>query len=83
MTDATTKRESFKRIEFWAVLSLFVFFLFFFITDGLSSNPATVFAPNRMKYNSEGERFNYYYHYFVPQLFRNLFLFGVFLVMNL
>ncbi|RYY30296.1 MAG: sensor histidine kinase [Chitinophagaceae bacterium] len=82
MTDATTKRESFKRIEFWAVLSLFVFFLFFFITDGLSSNPATVFAPNRMKFNSEGVRFNYYYHYFVPQLFRNLFLFGVFLVMN-
>ncbi len=82
MIDGAIKRETFKRIEFWAVLTLFVFLLFFFITEGLTSNPDSAFAPNRFRFQSEGIRFNYYFHYFVPQLFKNLLLFGVFLVLN-
>ncbi len=82
MTDASIRMDSFKRIEFWAVTSLFVFLLFFFITDGLGGGAYGDGAPNSHKFEQENIVFQYFRHYFIPQLFRYCFLFSVFLVMN-
>ncbi|MBW3546337.1 MAG: histidine kinase [Bacteroidetes bacterium] len=76
-----SKSENFNRIEFWAATTLFVFVVFFFITEGVQDS-ATIHTPNKRYFEEANTPFNYYQNYFVPQLIRYTFLFLAFLLLN-
>lgn len=80
MKDFTKRLDSFSRIEFWAVLTIFVFKLFFF-TEGIN-NFSHLRAPNKELFVQAGVPFHYYLNYFVPLLIRFCFLFLSFLLLN-
>ncbi|EMR03350.1 sensor histidine kinase [Cesiribacter andamanensis] len=81
MKDDLSRSENFNRVEFWAVTTLFVFAVFFFISEGIQ-NIAHVRTPNRYYFDQALIYFDYYRHYFWPQLIRYSFLFVAFLVLN-
>jgi len=68
------KNENYNRIEFWAATTIFVFAVFFRITDALGNNWATTNRPA-----AESTPFDYY---FVATLIRYIMLYGVFLLLN-
>lgn len=75
MKDFISKRENVNRIEFWFVTTLFVFLVFFHISDTLNINRSF-----GREYTRDLENpFNYY---FVAQLIRYVVLYGAFLLMN-
>lgn len=76
-----SKSENFNRIEFWAATTLFVFVVFFFITEGVQ-DVATLHTPNKWHFEQAGISFHYYQHYFIPLLIRYTFLFLAFLLLN-
>ncbi|MFD2514760.1 sensor histidine kinase [Pontibacter locisalis] len=61
------------KVEFWAATTIFVFALF---------SLAIGVSPNRYLFREAGIEYNYYEHYFFPQLFRYLLLYLVFLLTN-
>ena len=61
------------KVEFWAATTIFVFALF---------SLALGVSPNRYQFSEAGIEYNYYEHYFFPQLFRYLLLYLVFLLTN-
>ncbi|GAB3203383.1 sensor histidine kinase YesM [Pontibacter aydingkolensis] len=61
------------KVEFWAATTIFVFALF---------SLAIGVSPNRRQFFEAGIQYNYYEHYFFPQLFRYLLLYLVFLLAN-
>ncbi|MBC5994460.1 sensor histidine kinase [Pontibacter cellulosilyticus] len=61
------------KVEFWAATTIFVFALF---------SLAIGVSPNRYLFREAGIEYNYYEHYFIPQLFRYLLLYLVFLFTN-
>ncbi len=75
------KSVSFTKVEFWAAITIFVFAVFFFITDGLK-DISSVIPPNKELFDQAMFPFSFYRNYFVPQLVRNSFLFCAFLLLN-
>jgi hypothetical protein len=71
------------KTEFWAVTTLFVFFIFFYITDGLDGESAFRNAHNLPYFEDAGLKFRFYKHYFIPQLIQHVFVFLAFLYLNL
>jgi two-component system, LytTR family, sensor kinase len=82
MRNLITKAENFKRIEFWAATALFVFVVFFFITDGIDAEFHRFDAPNRYLFDEANVNFHYYSNYFIPKLIRYFIIFPAFLYAN-
>ncbi|MET0636602.1 MAG: histidine kinase [Chitinophagaceae bacterium] len=82
MKEVLKKSVSFNRIEFWAITTIWVFLLFFFITDGLDGNSSYKYPFNRQLFEKAHVPYNYFTHYFIPQLIRFLFLYMVLVYMN-
>lgn len=68
----------FAKIEFWVFTTVFAFVLFFFIKDGFYQEN----APNKVGFQEAGVPFNYYKHFFIPQLIRNLTVFLALIYLN-
>ncbi len=81
MKDYISKAENFNKIEFWAATTIFVFVVFFFITEGVQ-DISTINTPNKWLFERSGTPFHYYRNYFVPQLIQYTFLFLAFLLLN-
>ncbi|WP_224996160.1 sensor histidine kinase [Cesiribacter sp. SM1] len=81
MKDLINKSAGFNRIEFWAATTIFVFIVFFFITEGID-DVSNIRTPNRWYFEQARIPFYYYQHYFFPQLIRYTFLFLAFLLLN-
>lgn len=62
------KNSNFTKFEFWAATTLSVFLAFFFIVDGFSKRG----APFQLQFQEAGIPFDFYKHYYFPQLARNL-----------
>ncbi len=66
----------FTKIEFWAVTTIFAFVLFFFIREGICGpDPSDSSAYLGQRFKEAGVQFNYYRHFFIPQLTRNIWLY--------
>jgi hypothetical protein len=65
----------FTKIEFWAVTTIFGFITFFFIIDGLDGPSAFDDSPFFKRFEDAGVKFNFYEHFFIPQLIRNIWLY--------
>ncbi|QHT68553.1 sensor histidine kinase [Rhodocytophaga rosea] len=82
MKDLVIKPESLPKPEFWAATTIYVFSVFFLITPALENEFATIRTWNSYFFEEQNLAFNYYQHYFVPQLIRNTVLYLAFLVLN-
>ena len=80
--DFFKKQANFSKIEFWVFTTLYVFVLFFFITDALDGPSASESAPYRAEFEKANVPFSYYRHYFIPQFIHHIVLFLAFLVLN-
>ncbi|MBA2746987.1 MAG: histidine kinase [Flavisolibacter sp.] len=74
MRNLISKPENFNRLEFWAATTIFVFIIFFHITDALTGH--TVYEVGIEKQNAP---FSYY---FVSQLIRYIVLYASFIFLN-
>jgi hypothetical protein len=74
MKDFISKPTNFSKIEFWAVTTIFVFALFFHISDHLSGSW-------NISDTSPSRTIGFHYH-FVAKLIRYTILYGAFLVLN-
>ena len=81
MKDLINRSAVFNRIEFWAATTIFVFVVFFFITQGVD-DVSRIRTPNRRLFEEAAIPFNYYRNYFIPQLIRYTFLFLAFMLLN-
>ena len=81
MKDLMNRSVLFSRIEFWAATTIFVFDVFFFITEGFD-DIASIRTYNRRPFEEAGISFNYYRNYFIPRLIRYTFLFLAFMLLN-
>jgi hypothetical protein len=82
MTELFKKPTTFTRIEFWAITTIFVFVVFFFITDGLDGRSALVDNPYKLRFDAAKVPFYFYENYFIPQLIRNIALYFALLILN-
>jgi hypothetical protein len=82
MTDLNNKRANLIRIEFWAITTIFVFGLFFFLVDGFTDDDRAGNTPYEGFFNNAGVPFDYYNNYFTPVLLELLFQAGAFLALN-
>ncbi|MHC2991762.1 histidine kinase [Pontibacter sp. HJ8] len=73
LTNIAIKPIHQNKVEFWAATLIFVFALF-----SLSGGD----SPNRYYYEEAGFHYDFYKHYFVPQLIRYTLLYLVFLLLN-
>ncbi len=74
MKDFIIKPEHLNRIELWAATTIYVFAVFFTITESG--------GPNGYYFHSANTPYSYYENYFFPQLIRYSILFGAFLWLN-
>ncbi|WP_017733252.1 sensor histidine kinase [Nafulsella turpanensis] len=81
MRSLIRKVVDFKKIEFWALTTFFVFMLFFFIRDGVQGS-STINPTNKTFFEEAGAQFSFYRNYFFPQLVRLIILFLTFLMLN-
>ena len=75
--------STFTKIEFWAITTVFVFVLFFFITDIFEwDDRAFADAPYKSSYDAVNMPFHFYRNYFFPQLARYIGLYLALLALN-
>ena len=72
MKDFISKPSNFERVEFWAATTIFVFMVFFHITDAVTGDA-------RIRTEEAGGNFNYF---FISRLIRYTVLYGAFLLLN-
>lgn len=82
MTDFLKNQRNFAKIEFWAFTTLFVFVIFFFVTNALDGGSAMNEAPYKKDFEKANVPYSYFGNYFIPQLTQNIVLFLTFLVLN-
>ncbi|WP_461400258.1 sensor histidine kinase [Flavitalea sp.] len=82
MNESSNKVENFRKVEFWGTTTLFVFIIFFFITDSVSLDTGMLNPPNKWLFRDANVEFDYFYNYFFPQLVRYIILFGSFIYLN-
>lgn len=80
MKEFLNKPENIKKIEFWAVTTIFVFAVFFLITIPVRNDFA--WAPNKSHFNRVNMSYNLHVNYIFPQLIRYIFLYLAFLGLN-
>lgn len=78
MKNTLKLNSTFSKIEFWAFSTIFAFVLFFFIVDGFHNGN----APYKPGFDEAHVPFEFYKHFFIPQLLRNLTLFLALLYLN-
>ncbi|HEX8334977.1 MAG TPA: hypothetical protein VF622_20295, partial [Segetibacter sp.] len=82
MRELLKKPSTFTRIEFWAITTIFVFVVFFFITDGLDGRSALVDNPYKPHFEAARVPSYFYENYFIPQLIRHITLYVALLILN-
>ena len=80
MKEFFNKPSNLNRIEFWAATTIYVFAVFFLITSAL--NYPNSYVANEYQFRKAGIEFQYYRHYFLPQLIRYSSLYLAYLVIN-
>lgn len=78
MKNALKINTTFTRIEFWAATTIFAFIMLYFITDGFDQGNAAY----KSNFEKAGVPFDFYKHFFIPQLIRNLTIFLTLLYVN-
>ncbi|HYF29498.1 MAG TPA: histidine kinase [Chitinophagaceae bacterium] len=71
----------FARIEFWASTTLFVFFLFFFVTEARDAS-AMATVPNKVEFEKVNVPFSFYRNYFFPVVSLYLCMYAAFMFLN-
>ena len=74
MKDYIYNPDNFKKIEFWAATTIFVFAVFF-LTSGATDS-------NKHLFDNANITFYYYQNFFLPQLIQIVLLYGAFWVLN-
>jgi histidine kinase len=82
MNESSIKIDNFRRVEFWGATTLFVFVLFFFITDSIGANTAYLNTSNKGLFTDKNLQFNYYANFFFPELIRYCLIFSSFVYVN-
>lgn len=82
MKEFINKPENLSRVEFWAATTIFVFVVFTLITNAVANDGTNIWTPNRYLFEEANLKFNYYQHYFFPQLIRYTTLYFAFLLLN-
>lgn len=78
MNNALKLNTTFAKIEFWAFTTVFAFVLFFFIMETFDQEN----APYKSSFEEANLPFQFYKHFFIPQLIRDLTLFLAPLYLN-
>lgn len=81
MEEVITSVKRFKQIEFWGSITAFGLLLFFFITDSLNGD-AILAQDNEFMFQEVDRSFNFYRHFFFPQLIKFISIFSAFLFLN-
>lgn len=71
--------SNFAKVEFWVAAAIFTFVLFFLVVDAPLDR---IKAPYKPFFEQTGIQFDYYKHYFIPQLLRDIVLFLAFISLN-
>lgn len=82
MKEFINKPANISRIEFWASTTIYVFAVFFLITSVVKDDGLNMWTYNRHWIEQARITFNYYEHYFYPQLVRYTFFYLNFLLFN-
>jgi two-component system, LytTR family, sensor kinase len=82
MIDFLKRQANFARTEFWAFTTIFVFTLFFFITDNLDGANAMNNAPYRKDFEQANVPYSYYSNFFIPQFIWLIVMFVSFMFLN-
>jgi len=82
MKDFINRPGNLARIEFWAATTIFVFVVFSLIATAVSKEGLDIWTPNRYQIQEANLTFNYYQHYFFPQLIRCTSLYLALLLLN-
>jgi two-component system LytT family sensor kinase len=82
MNESSNKIENFKRVEFWGTITLFVFVIFFFISDSVRGDNGRLNPGNKWLFRDAKVEFDYFYNFFFPQLVRYITLFSGFIYLN-
>ncbi len=82
MKEYISKPGNLSRIEFWAVTTIYVFSVFFMITNIVRNDPGNIWTDNRWQFDEAKVQFDYYKHYFFPSLIRYTLFYLVFLLFN-
>ncbi|WP_207493810.1 sensor histidine kinase [Aridibaculum aurantiacum] len=81
MTDINKRRENIIRFEFWAITTLYVFFLFFWIMENATGNEE-YYTKYKDLFSKAGLPFNYHLQLFLPTLVDYLSWYAAFWVIN-
>jgi two-component system, LytTR family, sensor kinase len=81
MSDLNKRKENLLRFEFWAVTTLYVFFLFFWLVENLGGNNR-YHDTYKQLFDESGLSFNYYLDLFLPTLIDYLSWYAMFWVLN-
>jgi two-component system LytT family sensor kinase len=82
MKEFINKPANLSRVEFWAATTIFVIAVFSLITTAVSNEGTNIWTSNRSVIEDAGLKFNYYQHYFFPQLIRYTVFYIAFLLLN-
>jgi two-component system LytT family sensor kinase len=82
MNESSNKVENFRRVEFWATTTLFVFIIFFFITESVGVDNHRLELRSKTLFSEANFEFEYLRNYFFPQLVRYIMLFAGFTYLN-
>lgn len=82
MKNLLDKSAKFNRIEFWAVITIYVFQVFFFISDAIENGYSDMHAPGKQFFDQANADFGFYRNYLIPSLIRFTLLFLLFLLLN-
>ncbi|NEU07396.1 sensor histidine kinase [Flavihumibacter sp. R14] len=82
MKDFINRPGNLARIEFWAATTIYVFVVFSLLASAVSNEGQDIWTPNRQQIQDAHLTFNYFQHYFFPQLIRCTTLYLAFLLLN-
>lgn len=80
MKDIINKEENIRRIEFWAATAIFVFAIFFLITNPVQSNYN--WTPNKVHFDKVNINYSYFENYFIPKFVNYCVIYLSFLLLN-
>ena len=81
MSDLNKRKENLLRFEFWAITTLYVFFLFFWVIENLAGDN-DYYHTYKDLFNKAGLQFNYYLYLFLPTLVDYLSWYAAFWLVN-
>lgn len=81
MSDPNKRKENLLRFEFWAITTLYVFFLFFWLVENLGGDNR-YYDTYKQLFDEAALSFNYYLDLFLPTLIDYLSWYAMFWVIN-